>query len=209
MPRDDVAQSAFLDVATNLLAVILLLTLFSGIGTGRHKYGSETAPVQSASSLRFLSHQREWFPPFSRFFFVTAGRMIPWDQAAVVQALQAAPAASSGHTWQGRYEWQAVTLRDLDGYRLRFYPDLAYLTAHTPLWTSAQTEHLLSALSAAARQQVAAVFIVYPDGMALFTPIYEQLRARGLRFRWFPQLPDAPFDIGREVSQFTHHVGYW
>jgi len=209
MSRDS-TSSAFLDIATNLLAVMLILTLFALVAQ-RHDTGAEPAPASHPPTERFLAPRREWFPPFSRFFFVTAGRVVPWDQEAVVAALAAAPTARAGRTWQGRYEWQPepLPLRDLDGYRLRFFPEVAALVARVPPWTSADTERLVAELSHAASARVAAVFIVHPDGMAQFAPLHEQLRARALRFRWFPQAPDAPLEIGREVAQFTHHVNYW
>ncbi|MBK1648339.1 hypothetical protein [Rhabdochromatium marinum] len=209
-------DSAFLDIATNLLAVILIVTLFALIG-GRPQSSQATHPLAPVpSEPRFDEPRRELFPPFSRFYFVRADHVLPWDQDAVLDELAAHPQARSGHTWQGRYQWQPEPLvtRDIDSFRLQFFLDPVPHTEQTPEQRGRALARqdlalLLDELRQAKQQHSAAVFLVWPDGMNLFAALYPKLREHGLRFRWFAQDPDQPLLIGRDPAQFTHYVSYW
>ncbi|MBK5965176.1 hypothetical protein CCR95_14030 [Thiocystis minor] len=212
MDSESPAQGAFLDIATNLLAIILIVTLFSLVAARRDTQTSSHPAARPTSAERFVEPQRDLFPPFSRFYFVLAGRVARWDQEAVVAALSAAPDANSGTTAQGRYEWlpEPLVTRDLDTFQIRFWLDAQAVLTQEPPWSEIATERLLADLSAAfATTRTAPVFIVHPAGMETFVPLYERLQAAGLRFRWFAQRPDEPLLLGRHPAQFTDHAIYW
>ncbi|QGU33956.1 hypothetical protein E6P07_04750 [Thermochromatium tepidum ATCC 43061] len=212
METEEQTPSAFLDIATNLLAILLILTLFALAAPRQFTEGASQLPARPSTGLRFVAPQRERFPPFSRFYVVLADRVTVWDQEAVVAALAAAPHTHSGTTRQGRFDWQPEWLvtRDIDGFQLRFWFDRDALLSQSTPWGVEQTERLVDELAQdAARNRIAPVFIVYPDGLETFVPIYERLQARGQRFRWFTQRPDEPLLIGRHVAQFTHYSLYW
>lgn len=203
---------AFLDIATNLLAILLIVTLFALAAPRQLSEGANRLPSRAHAGLRFVEPRRALFPPFSRFYFVFADRVVPWDQEAVVSALAEAPATRSGQVGQGRFEWRPEPLatRDLDGFQLRFWPDREAILQRSSPWSAAHTEELLAALArAAASERIAPVFLVYPDGMETFVPLHARLQAAGLAFRWFTQQHPDPVLIGREVAQFTHHGLYW
>ena len=205
-------SSAFLDIATNLLAILLIVTLFALTAPRQRQEGASQIQAPPSTAQPFIAPQRAIFPPFSRFYLVFADRVVVWDQAAVVAALAAAPEIHSGRTAQGRFLWlpEPLVTRDIDTFQLQFWPDRDALLAQAAPWSAAQTTALLAQLvQDAARQQIAPVFIVYPDGMEIFVPLYDQLQASGLRFRWFTQTDDAPLLIGRDVKQFTHYGLYW
>lgn len=204
--------SAFLDIATNLLAILLIVTLFALNAPRQHQEGASQIQAPRRTAQSFIAPRRELFPPFSRFYLVFADRVVVWDQAAVVAALAADPEHHAGRTAQGRFLWlpEPLVTRDLDAFQLQFWPDREALLAQAAPWSAAHTAALLAQLAQdAARQQIAPVFIVYPDGMETFVPLYDQLQASGLRFRWFTQTDDAPLLIGRHVAQFTHYGLYW
>lgn len=212
METDETTPGAFLDIATNLLAILLIVTLFSLIGLRQPTEGASQLPAPPSAGIRFIEPQRYLFPRFSRFYFVLAGQVVPWDQEAVVRALADAPDQRSGQTGQGRFAWlpEPLVTRDIDTFQLRFWPERAALLADQTPWTEQRTEQLVIELAdAAARQRIAPVFIVYADGMETFVTLYAQLQAAGLRFRWFARHPDEPLLIGRHPAQFTHYGLYW
>lgn len=211
METEGDTPTALLDVATNLLAILLIVALFALIGHPQRQQGASQLPADPVSHLRFIEPQRELFPPFSRFYLVIAGRIVPWDQEAVVAALAQDPERSVGTTPQGRFTWIAEPLvtRDLDTFQLRFLPDPQAIAAQTQAWRPEETDALLAELKRAADHRVYPVFIVYPDGMDLFAGLYDRLQQAGLRFRWFAQAADEPVLIGRMPAQFTHYGIYW
>lgn len=212
METDGPTPSAFLDIATNLLAILLIVTLFALAAPRQRDEGASQLPARPSAGPRFVEPQRERFPPFSRFYFVLADRVAVWDQEAVVTALAAAPDTRSGATWQGRFVWRPEPLvtRDIDTFQLEFRLDREAILSGSPPWSAEQTERLLDELAQdAARDRIAPVFIVHPDGLETFVPLYERLQTRGQRFRWFTQRPDEPVLIGRHVAQFTHYGLYW
>ncbi len=211
METKDNTPTALLDVATNLLAILLIVTLFALPALVQRQQGVSQLPVTAVSPLRFIAPQRELFPPFSRFYLVIAGRIVPWDQEAVIAALAQDPERPTGRTHQGQFIWIAEPLvtRDIDTFQLRFLPDPEAIAAQTPPWRAEETDHLLAELKGAAGERIYPVFIVYPDGMDLFAGLYDQLHQAGLRFRWFAHAADEPILIGRMPAQFTHYGIYW
>jgi hypothetical protein len=212
METDGPTPSAFLDIATNLLAILLIVTLFALAAPRQRDEGASQLQARPSTGPRFVEPQRERFPPFSRFYFVLADRVAVWDQEAVVTALADAPDTRSGTTWQGRFVWRPEPLvtRDIDTFQLEFRLDREAILSRAPPWSAEQTERLVDELAQdAARDRIAPVFIVHPDGLETFVPLYERLQTRGQRFRWFTQRPDEPVLIGRHVAQFTHYGLYW
>lgn len=216
MENDELTSSAFLDIATNLLAVILIVTLCSLV-VAQHKTHSSTHPAaQLNPSLRFVEPRRDLFPPFSTFFFVTADRIVRWDQAAVIDALlaqsQSLSGPASGATRQGRYEWlpESLITRDIDAFQINFFVDHEAVLRQEPPFTEAIADRLLTELIQDYQStRTAPVFIVYPSGMETFTVLYLRLQKANVRFRWFTRLADEPLYLGRHPAQFTDYAIYW
>jgi hypothetical protein len=211
-PDSETTDSAFLDIAANLLAIILIMTVFSLAAARHHTHSSTHPAARPQPAVRFIEPQRDLFPPFSSFFFVTGDRVVPWDQAAVLAALQNAPRALTGTTAQGRYEWlpEPLVTRDIDTFQLKFFVDRAAVLAAEPALTDTQAQILIARLIHDEQtSRTAPVFIVYPDGMETFVRLYALLQDRGLRFRWFARNADEPLFLGRHPGQFTDHAIYW
>jgi len=210
--NDDSTASAFLDIAANLLAIILIMTLFSLAAT-RHQTHSSTHPTaQRQPTLRFVEPRRDLFPPFSAFFFVTSDRVARWDQQAVLDALHSHPRSFSGITSQGRYEWlpEPLITRDIDTFQIKFFVDHEAISIKEPAFVKSMVPALIASLIGEYhRSRTAPVFIVYPSGMEAFVNLYKPLQNAGLRFRWFAHQADEPLFLGRHPAQFTHHAIYW
>lgn len=212
--NDHVTDSAFLDIAANLLAIIMIVTVFS-LAAVRHQTYSSTHPAaQWRPTLRFVEPQRDLFPPFSTFFFVIADKVVRWDQHAVIEALHHNPRAFSGMTAQGRYEWlpEPLITRDIDTFQIKFFVDYAAIQTQTgePTFDETLIPTLIANLISEYRQsRTAPVFIVYPSGMETFVTLYTRLQDAGLRFRWFARNADEPLFLGRHPEQFTDYAIYW
>lgn len=206
------ADSAFLDIAANLLAVILIVTMFSLLATPPRPHSASEPDAMPDPSLPFQTPRRELFPPFSRFYFVLEGRVIRWDEDAVLTALLADATQSAGTVAQGSYRWkpERLPLRDIDAYTLTFQPDPAALqTQETPLTAARAAELATQFAQDYAQTRTAPVFIVYPSGMEAFAQLYPLLEQARLRLRWFAFAEGKPLDIGRFPQQFTDYGIYW
>ncbi len=212
MHKSDLAQSTFLDIAANLLAIVLVITLFSLV-TVKHQNTSATEPVvKTDSELLFIAPRRDLFPPFSVFFFVLADRIVRWDQDAVIDALHVDPQSFSGKTRQGNYQWlpEPLIARDIDTFQLDFLPDLQAILAHEPLLSDEKIDQSVTdMIEMYQNNRMAPVFIVYPGGMAIFVKLYARLQDAGVRFRWFAHHADEPLFLGRHPAQFTDYAIYW
>jgi len=212
MEIQEQSDSAFLDIAANMLAIILIVTLFALVTQRYNAYSSTETTAEQDPAIPFATPKRVLFPPFSRFYFVLEDRIAQWDQTAIIQALGGNPNELSGNTEQGRFRWvpDPLTPRDIDAFQLYFYPDQQALLKVTPSFSQAFADRLLLELTQDyAQSQTAPVFIVYPSGMETFATFYEQLQKAGLRFRWFARDEDTPLYIGRHPSQFTDYAIYW
>ncbi|MDX1656148.1 MAG: hypothetical protein R3310_13130 [Candidatus Competibacteraceae bacterium] len=205
---DHTADSAFLDIAANLLAVILIVTLFSLLAVQSRLIQGEAPDGVLEPELPFETPRRELFPPFSRFYFVLEDRLIPWDERAVQTALERGVAT----TPQGQLRWRAqpLALRDIDAYTLSFRPDPQALKAQQQPFDPQAGEALVEEWRQEYQQsRRAPTFIVYPSGMEAFAALYPQLEAIGLPFRWFPFPENRPLEVGRYPQQFTDYGIYW
>ena len=208
MQAHNQTDSAFLDIAANMLAIILIITLFSLVTVQHHTHSSTQADAIQDPPLRFVEPQRDLFPPFSRFFFVVEDRVVAWDQSAIIDTLST---SGSGTTEQGRFRWLAepLTPRDIDTYALNFFPERQRLLDQ-PALSSNSMDAFVSTLSQDyVGSHLAPVFIVYPSGMEIFAQLYPQLQDAQLRFRWFARNEGAPLYIGRHPAQFTDYAIYW
>lgn len=198
-----------MDIAANLLGVILIVTVYALLASPPHPDRSDT---MADPTLPFLKPQRDLFPPFSSFYFALAGRVVRWDDDAVLAGLVVDPASTSGNTDQGHYRWQpeTVPLRDIDTYSLSFQPERAAIERREPPLDSAHADALIAAIvQDFARSRRAPVFVVYPSGMDAFAILHPLLEEAGLRFRWFAFAEQRPLEVGRYPQQFLDYGIYW
>lgn len=202
------SDSAFLDVATNTLAALLIVTMLSLVTTQRQKHLSTTPEAQSHTSLAFMEPQRPLVPPWNSYFFVVEDRVVRWDLEAVVRALLSAPEVSTGGTRQGTYRLlgEPLTPHDIDTFDLDFACDRhALLADHPPLSASAEEAFLATLRRDYAALNTVPTFVVYASGMERFATLYPHLEQAGLRFRWVALHEGEPLRLSRQPWMFTSY----
>jgi hypothetical protein len=85
-PTTTAQDSAFVDVISNTLMVVLVMTLLLVVVSGLRVAG-EPAPADAAEAELRLP-ERELFPPWSRYYLVAAQGLIELDLAAIVSLLE-------------------------------------------------------------------------------------------------------------------------
>ena len=200
--QGDAAESGFVDVATSLLAVILLATMMA-LAAGTVSSVSTTAQ-EPGDGLLLRDPSREMLPPFSSYHVVAGGRIADLSLGSVGEAIAAEPSASSGQVDFGRWNLIALrnVIRDVDSYelRLRLSPDwLSKAPSLDPdviadRWVSEAREH----------RRVPLVF-VRPSGMENFVALHAILLERGVRFRWLPVEEDGELRLFRTFDMFLQY----
>lgn len=199
--------TAFLDLASNLLAVVMIVTLFALLTVRDAARVVDDPLPQLDPALPFSTPQRRLFPPFSRFHLVMDGTIRLWQEDAIIQQLLDDPNRFNSQVAGGRYHWQGDQRggRDLDSYRLRFWPEADEGEGEPQV-----QESLLADLRRDYRERRAApVFVVYPSGMDAFAGLYPALEDSGLPFRWFTLEEGEPLHVGRFPGQFLDYGIYW
>jgi len=199
--------TAFLDLASNLLAVVMIVTLFSLLTVRDASREVNDPRPQPDPALPFSTPERLLFPPFSGFFLALEGAIRPWREEVIIQRLLEDPTRYNSEVPGGRYHWLGDERGswDVDSYQLRFWPEAASMAP-----AAGSPQALLEALWQDYRaHRVAPVFVVYPSGMDAFAGLYPLLEERGLPFRWFTLPEGEPLHVGRFPAQFLDYGIYW
>jgi hypothetical protein len=217
--EDGSQDSAFVDVISNTLMVVLVMTLLLVVVSGLRVAG-EPMPADAAEvDLRLP--ERELFPPWSRYYLVAAQGLIELDLAAIVSLLEHDRLTADNQRWRGGFSqgqvlWQderadfglrqelGLGLGDLDNFRLQIQPDPDQLAKDAIGLTPTSVDQLINGWKAAyrARREVPG-FFVYAGGMDQFARLFPSLQQAGLRFRWTALKAREPVVLYRAQSQFT------
>lgn len=199
--------TAFLDLASNLLAVVMIVTLFSLLTVRDAARALDDPLPRPDPALPFATPERLLFPPFSAFYLVLEGEIRLWQEEAIIRGLLEDPGRYNSQVPGGRYHWLGDDRGawDVDSYRLRFWPATGEATGE-----AATPEDLLETLWQTYREtRSAPVFVVYPSGMDAFARLYPGLEERGPPFRWFTLETGEPLLVGRYPGQFLDYGIYW
>lgn len=182
---DHDAETGFLDVAANALALMIFATMMVLI---------VAAPPLIRGMLPQMPRFSPVMPtpfdmanlPFSAYYFVTRAGVTPIDLRVFIDIQRDNPAtrASLGTS---TFRVERSRYRDLDDYSFTLTPDLdAVHAAATPLEDAELRAGLIAALrdGMEGRNEVP-TFLVIDGGYEGFAPFYEELRAEGLALRWF------------------------
>jgi hypothetical protein len=213
---DATQGSAFVDVVSNTLMLVLVLTLLLVVAGLRVAGAPWSEPQAAAPEMQ--SSRRELFPPWSRYYLVFDDYVVPLDLGAVAERLAAdtLPADGRMRLAQGTVQWSdrradyadrlAVQLPvgDVDAYTLLLEPDFAAIAAAQEPFPIAEAPARIAAWAADERQHRRVPgFFVYASGMNLFAELYPELQAASLRFRWTTLKESEPIRLYRSEAQFT------
>lgn len=214
MSHEDATDSAFLDVAANTLAILIMITMFALITVQRTIDGSDHAAAVEDPPMPFVARNHQLFQPFSEYWFVLGDGLVRWNQEALVDALDKAGLFSGAVATEqglGQLEAAGIVFHDLDSFSVTFHPDLDHLRASAVAPEPAHgTPGLVEVLVQRYRDgRRAPVFLVYAEGMDVFAQLFDELNGRGIRMRWFPWRAEDPLTVVRNVSQFTLDEMRW
>lgn len=192
------ADAGFVDIATNLLAVVLIVTVL--VIAANPRLGTTEGP----EGLRLLDPPREVLPPLSEIILLQQDRVAQIDLGPVGDVLRRPGRPRSGRVEMGEFQLASSPWvgRDVDAFDLRLRPD--------PVWIAAAPRLDPAALAAslAARGGPGApvpLFFVRPSAMDGFAELHERLVAAGLRFRWVP-VPEADeLRLFRDETMFSSY----
>lgn len=212
-PFTDDGDSAFLDVAANTLAIIIIVTVFS------LAVAQEVAPTLLEPEavldppLAFRPGERTPFPPPSRFVVFVESRAFVIDGDALhAQLLQSSPGPIVREaTPQGYVDFIPMPKNayDVDVYQFSFTPAPAYI-AGLPPFAAEGAEAFVDALEASYRADGhAPTFLVYPSGMDTFAVAHDVLAPTTMPWRWTLVPEGQPVRIERSVRGFLSFTTYW
>lgn len=192
------AETGFLDVAANALAVIIFATMMVLI---------VSVPPLVAGMVREEPLRNPVMPspmppspvPFSAYYYVSSAGVTPIDLRAIVDDLSDRPVQMPlpGRT---TFRTERTRYRDLDDYRFTLTPDLEALRAAALPVADAETFARLVArlVEAVEKNSTVPAFIVNERGYESFAPLYAALRDEGVPLRWF-FVPESEWIVLRRV----------
>ena len=202
---ENVLETSFLDVATNVLAIIMIVTMFALLAVK-----TETAVPhdprfreEPAYTLRTQPPQVE--RPFLDYYFVLEGGIVRWGQERYVDRLVAEGLRDTIHLPQGSLRISPLMApRDPDSFIASFAPDFSVLAdLAKPLTQETVGTVVAGMLERWENDRLAPNFVVYPSGMDAFTKLYRDLREEPIWLRWFLWSKEKPVRIERSSKHFA------
>ena len=203
--NEDATDASFLDIATNTLAVVVIVTMFALL-TVKPEAASQRDPrfdEEPPLALRAQPPLAE--RPFLDYYLVFDGRIVRWEQERYVEELIATGLRNTIDLPGGKLRVSAaMEPRDPDSFSATYVPDFGGLaeraTPLTPETVEAIAANIVDRLK---KNDLAPNFVVFPSGMDAFETLYRTLREEPIWLRWFLWPDDAPLKIERRVAHFT------
>ena len=206
-------QEAFVDIVSNTLGVLIVLTLVAFVWAGSAFESSTTQGEQVP--LRFQASQKSGLAPWTRFYLVRDGQVLSWDIEALADII------ASGGLTPGRFDATADTPQgrltfetyqsdgdDIDAYQLSFIPSVEKDADAKRL--PEDDVALANRLAAdSRRRRVRPSFLVYQSGMDRFSRLHGLLIERAVRFRWVPVEDGGSLGLYRDRTQFLDPSVRW
>ncbi|MCY4515175.1 MAG: hypothetical protein OXC69_08610 [Candidatus Tectomicrobia bacterium] len=203
--NEDTFDATFLDIATNTLAIVVIVTMFALL-TVESEITAERDPRfirEPRLALRIQPRLVE--RPFLDYYFVFDGRLVRWEQERYVEELIAKGLSETIMLPDGKLRVSAMKEpRDPDSFSASFIPDFPALSEKAvPLEPETVEAVAANILERFKVRGVAPNFVVYPTGVDAFQVLYHHLRDEPVWLRWFAWSEEAPLKIERRVAHFT------
>ena len=202
---ENALETSFLDVATNVLAIMMIVTMFALLTVK-----TETAvphdprfSEEPAFTLRTQPPQTE--RPFLDYYFVLEGGIVRWKQERYVDRLLAEGLRDTIELPQGKLRVSPLMApRDPDSFTASFAPDFSVLAGLAkPLTQETVGAVVTGIVERWENDGLAPNFVVFPSGMDAFATLYRDLREEPIWLRWFLWSKDKPVKIERSVEHFA------
>ena len=198
-------DAGFLDIASNMLAVMLIVTMFAMLtvrseATVLHDPRFERDPALALRAQPALPER-----PFFDYYLVFDGRIVRWEQERFVEVLLARGLRETVDAKGGKLRVSArMEPRDPDSFSASFVPDFEALAGEATPLTPETVEAIAAGIGErAGTHGLMPNFVVFPTGMDAFELLYRNLRDTPLWLRWFLWSKDSPLKIERRVANFT------
>ncbi len=210
---DTETEEAFLDVAANTLAIIVIVTVFSLTVVKSDQPSSRDPRAIPEPPITYRVGDRSGFTPISRFIVFAEGRHYDLDVDGLLGAVddnaQAPPIKAE--TEQGRFVLSALPIpgSDISYYTLAISPAPEFIDG-LPLFDDQRIESMIAEYEADWRKGgVAPTFLVYGSGLDAFSRLHEKLLTSRMPWRWNPLGDGDPIRIQRTQIGFKSLTTYW
>ena len=198
-------DASFLDIATNTLAVVMIVTMFALL-TVKPETATQRDPrfdEEPRLALRAQSPLAE--RPFFDYYLVFSDRIVRWQQERYVDELIVNGLRNTIELPGGKLRVSAaMEPRDPDSFSASFAPDFAALAARATLLAPETVDTVAADIAERLKTRgLAPNFVVFPSGMDSFEALYRRLRGEPIWLRWFLWSEDSPIKIERRVAHFA------
>lgn len=206
-------DQAFLDIAANTLAVIIIVTVFALAVTRDDRPATLHPDAVREPPIVFRAGRTSPLPRVSRIVILSRGRLFELDTEEVVAALLDRPDPLRGELdlTQGRVAFVHLKLAGSDAnlYDFRFRPGEDYVAQLPPLREEHIEELLARWRNDWSANGIATSVVVFESALAAFEPLHERLLALDLPWRWVVKADGTPVVIRRTPSGFRSLTTYW
>ena len=203
--NDDTNDAGFLDIATNTLAIVMIVTMFALL-TARPQTSAQRDPrFEEVPRLALRVQPPLAERPFLDYYFVFDGRIVRWEQERYVDELIAGGLRETVALPGGKLRVSAaMEPRDPDSFSATFVPDWPALAEGAIRLDSEAVEAVAAGIVDRLKSRsLAPNFVVFPSGMDAFETLYRRLRDERIWLRWFLWPDNVPLKIERRVAHFT------
>ena len=202
---EDAFDASFLDIATNVLAIVVIVTMFALLTVKPDKATQRDPRFDEEAALALRVQPPVTERPFFDYYLVFDGRIVRWEQERYVEALIANGLHDTVDLPGGKLRVSALPEpRDPDSFSATFVPDFTALAARaTPLTPETVDSVAADIADRVKTRGLAPNFVVFSSGMDAFGALYRGLRQEPVWMRWFLWAEDTPLKIERRVAHFA------
>ena len=203
--NEDAPDASFLDIATNTLAIVMIVTMFALLTAKPETSAPRDPRFEEKPRLALRAQPPLAERPFLDYYLVFDGLIVRWEQERYVDALIGSGLRDTVVLPGGKLRVSAtMEPRDPDSFSATFVPDMPTLAqAATPLMPATVEAVAANIIGRLKARGLAPNFVVYPSGMDAFETLYRRLREEPIWMRWFLWPDDVPLRIERRVAHFT------
>jgi hypothetical protein len=201
---------AFIDIISNTLGVLILLTLLSVILSGKISEIKSKIQPSDHLTIDFNMPKRNLFLPNSSYYIAISDQIVHWQVDEIAYFLLKNPDKAVGKIPTGEfvfldmagYTEEKTIPTDIDSYKLFFTPNRKTIKNQ-----SVMSKEDINALFASLKidyikNNIVPLFFVYPSGINIFAKLHDKIINSDIRMRWRPAAMGNDIAIYRSKEQF-------